>query len=58
MLKSILNLENVQKLTKSELKTIQGSEKKPRCLAPLQYCSDDRVYDLCLPISATNFPCS
>lgn len=57
MLKNILNLENAQKLTKSELKTIQGSGKEIRCLAPIQLCNGGRIYDLCLPISATNFPC-
>ena len=58
MLKNILNLEGTEELTKKVQKTIQGSIKIPSCLAPIQLCKDGREYDVCMPISRSNYPCN
>jgi hypothetical protein len=59
MLKNILKLNSAKQLSKNEQKSIQGSGKKvwSLCMAAVEYCSGERVYDPCGPTTQTNYPC-
>ncbi len=59
MLQNILKLNGAQQLTKNEQKSTAGGRRTylSLCYAPVEYCSNERVYDPCGQITSTNYPC-